>query len=190
MGRILLVLSVSLFITGCASISEEQCLAGNWQELGYKDGSSGASTTRVQKYAEVCTEHGVSVNQDLYLIGYKQGIESYCTDARGFRSGEGGSSFNEACLGFTEYEQAFSEGYVIYQIKSEYASLINEYNDRLDDFYVIEDKLKIDENLSDKERKRLHLKQERIKRELRGLRYDIRDFENTHGFSRTRLDGV
>ena len=190
MGRLFLILSASFCITACASISEEQCLSENWQELGYKDGSSGINIDRVNKYTEVCSEHGVTVNANLYSAGYKQGIQTYCTDTRGFRAGEGGSRFNNACSGFTGYEHAYSEGRVIYEIESEYAYLIKEYNDLLDDYISIQATLKTDETFTDKERKKLRLKQDRIKRELLGLRYDIRDFENVHGFSRTRLEAV
>ena len=190
MGRLLFGLSLMLLITGCASISQEQCLAGNWQDLGYKDGRNGADITRVQNYAEVCTEHGVRLNADLYSVGYKQGIQTYCTEARGFRSGEDGSSFNKACLEFTEYKRAFSDGRVIYEIKSKYYELINEYKGLLDDYYALETKLEVEDTLSFKKRKKLQLKQKQITRELRGLRYDIRDYEKIHGFERIRLDGI
>lgn len=190
MGRLFLVLSASLCITACASISEEQCLSGNWQELGYKDGSNGTNIDRVDEYADVCSEHGVTVNANLYSTGYKQGIQTYCTDTQGFRAGENGSSFNKACSGFTGYEHAYSEGRVIYEIESEYAGLIKEYNDLLDDYISIEATLKADETFTEKERKNLRSKQDRIKRELRGLRYDIRDFESVHDLGRTPLEGI
>lgn len=190
MGRLFFILSTALCLTACASISQEQCVAGNWQELGYKDGSNGANIDRVSKYADICTEHGVTLDTGLYSEGYTQGIETYCTDTRGYRAGEGGSSFNESCFGFTGYEQAYSEGRVVFEIESEYAHLLDEYDGLLKDYIAIEKTLKVDETLSDKDRKKLYLKQDRIKRELRGLRYDIRDFENVHGFPRIRLEGV
>jgi len=188
MGRIFLIVSAAVMMTACASISEEQCLAGNWEELGYKDGSNGVSVDRVSKYANVCSEHGVSVDQHLYSQGYEQGIQNYCTDTRGFRVGEGGSSFNQACTGFTDYELAFADGRIIYEIEQEYAYLLDEYENLGEQFYQLDTELKV-EGITDSERKDLRRKQDRIKHKLRGLRLDIRDFETAHGFARTRLDG-
>ena len=48
--------------------------AGDWQELGFKDGSKGANIDRVHKYTNVCAEHGVSVQSSLYSKGYEQGL--------------------------------------------------------------------------------------------------------------------
>lgn len=186
MGRIFLFTIIMGMLGACASISPEQCLAGNWQELGYQDGAKGASADKVNKYTQVCAEHGVSVQQELYSTGYDQGIQSYCTDDRGYRSGESGSSFNQACTGFSYYEAAYVEGRVIYDINREYAYLLDEYEGLGYKFYELEEKLK-SPNLSDVEVKTLRRTKIRIQRNLRLLRTDIRDFEIQHKFARADL---
>ena len=161
--------------------------AGDWQELGFKDGSKGANIDRVHKYTNVCAEHGVSVQSSLYSKGYEQGLPLYCTHRRGLNSGTNRASFNQACTGFIHYEQAYSEGRVVYEIEREYAYLLDEYESLIRKFYELADKFS-DASLTDKERKDLKRKQSRIKRNLRGLRIDIRTFESLHRFSQSRLE--
>ena len=49
----------ALALSGCASISEEQCVYGNWAERGYNDGLSGKSRKTLSDYAKTCGEYGV-----------------------------------------------------------------------------------------------------------------------------------
>ena len=187
MGRMFIITSMMVMLGACASISEEQCLAGDWQELGFEDGTKGANIDRVHKYTNVCAEHGVSVQANLYSKGYEQGLPLYCTHRRGLNSGTNGSSFNQACTGFIHYEQAYSQGRVVYEIEREYAYLLDEYESLSRKFYELADKFS-DASLTDKERKDLKRKQSRIKRNLRGLRIDILAFESLHGFSQSCLE--
>jgi len=42
------ILSVAVIgFTGCASISEDECLSGNWSDIGYKDGVNGKSRRKI-----------------------------------------------------------------------------------------------------------------------------------------------
>ena len=45
------VTTIVLTVSACASISEDQCAAGNWAERGYKDGLKGKSSASISKYS-------------------------------------------------------------------------------------------------------------------------------------------
>ena len=64
-----------LVLSGCAakpSVSEYQCMAGDWQSIGYRDGSQGLARSQVLKHAEACGEYGVV--PDLCTMGKIIGI--------------------------------------------------------------------------------------------------------------------
>ena len=41
--NIAILSAVSLGLVGCASISEDECVSGNWSDIGYQDGAQGKS---------------------------------------------------------------------------------------------------------------------------------------------------
>ena len=108
-------------LSGCASISEEKCQAGNWQELGYRDGSNGVKRGKASKIADTCAKYGIDMNFDAYLAGFNQGLPSYCTYERGFALGENGSSYNQICSGelAADFAPGYDEGRAVYEIYKE-----------------------------------------------------------------------
>ena len=61
-------------LSGCASISEDQCLAGNWAERGYKDGAKGVSRGRLADYADTCAKYAVCPTTLPIWIIMKRGL--------------------------------------------------------------------------------------------------------------------
>jgi hypothetical protein len=95
-----LILFVALIVTGCASkatVSENQCRAGDWQTIGYRDGASGVTNTRLLSHQDACGAFGIVPDRDSYLAGWQAGLESYCTADSGFNLGLRGASLNSAC---------------------------------------------------------------------------------------------
>lgn len=97
MPRTALLMMVMLCLTGCGSLSQEQCQAGNWQEIGYRDGRQGYQAETLDKHVRTCAEYGVMVNRDDYLQGHAQGIEAYCTPKNGRYVGLQGGSYRGVC---------------------------------------------------------------------------------------------
>ncbi len=67
-------------LTGCAThLSQQQCLTTNWQELGFRDGSSGSEPKNLEQSTQDCTSYGVKIDRNQYQSGWKQGVQKFCT---------------------------------------------------------------------------------------------------------------
>ncbi len=183
-----LLAATALSVSGCKTVSEDTCLAGNWEAVGFKDGTKGKSANRLSKIAEACTKFGTSVDNQAYLAGYDAGLPKYCTFQRGFERGEGGSSYNQICSGelAAEYAPGYEEGRVRYEIYQGHEQLVGRYEEHASALYHVRERLRNDE-LSDSERKRLRYKERRLENEIDDIRYDIRDFERRFDLPRTSL---
>lgn len=70
-------ISFVLFLTGCATLSPEECRTANWYQIGEQDGQSGYSD-RISKHDKACSKVNIIPNTALYRSGYKHGLKSYC----------------------------------------------------------------------------------------------------------------
>ena len=61
-------------LTGCSSMSANECMATDWRTVGYEDGASGYSGDRVGKYRKSCGKHGISPDLGQYQAGRDQNI--------------------------------------------------------------------------------------------------------------------
>ena len=181
---------------GCASISKEECVTGNWSDIGYQDGAKGKVRGKLADYTKTCAKYGAEPNREAYLTAYESGLVKYCTYQRGYDLGENGSSYNQVCSGNLAdgFSQGYEEGRVVYEIYSEHKRLISEYEDTLDALVDVRGRLAgnigdTDEGgniipLSASERKRLTKKQYRLEGELDDYRQDIRDYEYANDLPR------
>ena len=176
-------------LSGCASISEDTCQAGNWEALGYKDGTRGVRRDKVAKYADKCSKYGISLNPEEYLRGFNAGLPTYCTYERGFALGEGGSSYNQLCSGAlaADFAPGYDAGRIVYAVHQEHRGLIDSYTSRMDDIYGVRQRLDT-EDLLPEDRKRLRKKLRRFQREADDIRIDIRAFERINDLPRHRFD--
>lgn len=174
-----------LSLGGCATISEDQCLAGNWAERGYKDGANGVSRGRLADYADTCAKYAISPNNAAYTLNYEAGLSSYCTFERGFSRGKNGDSYNQVCSGelARDFAPGYDEGRVVYEINKEHKRLVTSYEEVQDQ--LIDVRLRLESpDLSDEERKRLGKKKHRLADRREDLRRDIRAYEWQHDLLR------
>jgi hypothetical protein len=83
-------------IAGCASLSKDQCLNGNWQQIGFADGTRGLPPDQLDEHAKACAEHGVQTNFDQYMLGRSRGLINYCQPENAFNIGRAGQAENVA----------------------------------------------------------------------------------------------
>jgi hypothetical protein len=102
-------LSAVVLLTGCAAMSEKECLTADWRDQGMKDALSGHERTRLADVREACAKAGVVPNEALYFDGWNRGIRQFCTPDNGARWGRQGRSYSDACP--AELGIAFSERY-------------------------------------------------------------------------------
>lgn len=175
-------------LSGCATVSEETCIAGSWEALGYKDGRNGKSRGHFADIAETCAKYGITPNATQYRLGYDQGLPLYCSYDKGFSTGDNGNSPKEECLaiGADNYVDGHRDGYASFVVRSEYEDLIDEYNDVLKALDNVSERL-LNETLPEDERKRLRKKRKRLERDLDDARIDIRAFERIEGWPKRDL---
>ncbi|HRD48497.1 MAG: DUF2799 domain-containing protein [Candidatus Competibacter sp.] len=109
----LLGLSGALALSGCATLSREECLIGNWYEIGAQDGAAGYSPERLAEHRQACAEHRIRPDRDAYRAGWEEGIRDYCTPQRGFYEGRKGAGYAGICP--PQLEWAFLREYRIGQ---------------------------------------------------------------------------
>ena len=183
-GGVMILLSLG-GLSACETISESECVAGNWADLGYRDGVSGKSSSRIAEYVEKCSEFGAQVDRGRYFDGYDRGLDRYCVYDRGFSLGEDGGSYNSVCDGAraAEFRAGYEDGHEKYVYYKQYDDLqdnVHRYEDQLED---VRARLS-DKTLSADERFRLEKKERRLYKRLKDARWELRKFERREGFRR------
>ena len=95
--RALLFIGFSLALTGCATLTKEECLSGNWEEIGFRDGTNGKTSAFLQSHAKACEKTGVRPVQSLWEKGRKRGLPVYCVPSKAFSEGKSGRRVNAVC---------------------------------------------------------------------------------------------
>lgn len=170
-GRVvpgLLCMALILAATGgCATLSEGQCVAGDWYTIGKRDGAAGLSRSQLFKHGEACAAYGMQPDARAYDAGRQAGLGRYCTPQQGFVEGHKGRRYRNVCEGPSEraFLRAFDEGKVLYDAEQR-LQRVDEKVSR------IEYRLDHDE-LDDKQRKNLHKELKDRRSEYRRMRRDL-----------------
>ncbi len=172
----------ALALGSCATISAEQCMAGDWSGRGYADGQQGLTMSRLDDYAAACAEHGVTPDPAAYAAGRRQGLVHYCTPARGFEAGRTGSAYAGVCPSDLEADflPAWRDGQIVHEVEqalSDARSRVNSLGDRLeelDDKIVAKQTEARDERLSDEQRERARNRVQELRRERADTERDWR----------------
>ncbi len=108
-----------LGLASCATMSAEQCMAGDWAGQGYSDGASGLTMSQLEEHAEACAKHGVTPDRSAYAAGRDQGLVRYCTPANGFRVGRTGSGYGGVCPSYLEVDfmPAYRDGQIVHDVE-------------------------------------------------------------------------
>lgn len=112
MRHVLSIFFLSLLLSGCAGLSQEECLTADWQIIGFEDGAAGRSASRIGDHRRACAKHGVSPDKTAYDTGYDEGIRQYCSLGRGSNAGAAGYSRLQVCPADSDYQRGYEEGLV------------------------------------------------------------------------------
>ena len=117
---LLLLTVVFAGLSGCASMSGDECMTSDWSAIGYEDGARGYTTDRLGKHRKACAKHGVTPDFSAYQSGRDQGLVEYCQPGRGFSVGVNGGSYNGVCSISQEanFLDAYNAGYHLYSLRS------------------------------------------------------------------------
>lgn len=109
-----------LGITGCATMSGDECATSDWSAVGYEDGARGLTTERFSKHRKACAKHGITADFQSYQQGRSQGLVEFCQPGRGFNLGANGGRYNGVCAADLEPEflDAYRAGQQLYTLRS------------------------------------------------------------------------
>jgi len=160
---------------GCAAVTKEQCVAGDWTELGKAHASVGKPATHLDEVVKSCGQHGVTPDTTAYLSGWHRGVRNYCTPLNGFTLGKQYKTKSPICPPAlaSRFETAYQLGFVIWTAENrvdEARSEIRSLEKRLD---------RLDEDLVDLDCKSKEKKQDRkdCRKKRKHLRDKVRDAE-------------
>lgn len=119
-ARTLLLAVVTVAISGCATMSGDECATSDWSAVGYEDGSRGYTTERFGDHRKACAKHGITADFQAYQNGRQQGLVEYCQPSRGFNLGASGGNYNGVCSANREFEflDAYRVGQQLYTLRS------------------------------------------------------------------------
>jgi len=106
----ILLLTLPLLLAGCSSLSEEECRAMSWYNLGYQDGEQGKTRTATRDYKQTCGEYGLRVDEDEWQRGYAKGLELYCIPELAYSKGREGHEYLGVCPNDTSFLTQFERG--------------------------------------------------------------------------------
>lgn len=140
--RVFLVsLTTMIILSGCgggATVSQNQCIASDWQTLGYRDGVNGVRSSQLLKHQDACVEHGIIPDRTGYMAGWNDGVREYCQPNNAFEIGELGGGHDNVCPANMQstFTSAYREGRKLYLVRVEITNLersINQKEHRLED---------------------------------------------------------
>lgn len=92
-----LAVLAAVVLSGCATMTADQCVAADWQAIGHQDAMEGRAAGHLEHHVAACTGHGVTADAAAYASGHTQGARAFCTPANGFRLGRSGGTNNNIC---------------------------------------------------------------------------------------------
>jgi hypothetical protein len=116
----LFLVATVLGLSGCASMSADECAVSDWRTIGFEDGAQGYTADRLGNHRKACAKHGVAPDFEAYQAGRSEGLRQYCQPSRGFNLGAGGGRYNGVCPGDMEpdFVDAFNTGHQLYNLRA------------------------------------------------------------------------
>jgi hypothetical protein len=194
------VVLIAAIATGCASrsLTQNQCLAGDWQTVGHRDGESGHASTHLLKHQDACGKFGVLPVREQYLTGWQEGLRTYCRADRGFELGESGSGYNDVCPEEVraDFLSAYQHGHELHVARRDVHRLesrLARNQERLGriDARVLElAAAQVDSELTAAQRADLFAQTKNLLEERKRIEHDIPALEFELGHAVARLDRI
>lgn len=84
-------------VSGCATLSKEECLVADWHAIGKQDGREGYTWQRLSEHAKACSKINIIPNKEQWEAGRQEGLKSYCTVSNAYAKGLRGKFLNDVC---------------------------------------------------------------------------------------------
>jgi Protein of unknown function (DUF2799) len=148
-ARCLAAILLLTLVEGCATkLSEADCRSGNWEAIGYDDGTKGVRQAQSIKHMKNCAKYDVAFDEQAYFSGYERGLEVFCTDENALQMGLDGGKYEGTCSveKYPRFDARYRAGRVVYeqkvvvarqrtliqQLQSDYSNLRYQYDSAWD----------------------------------------------------------
>lgn len=101
--------AVLTIAAGCATPLDPECPRTDWLELGRADGLAGRAPRQLSGGKAACAERGSQPDGTAYARGWAEGLNAFCTPARGLEVGRSGGGYDQVCP--PAQEAGFLKGY-------------------------------------------------------------------------------
>lgn len=189
------ILVALAMLTGCASMSPEECSVSDWYAVGFTDGARGMPVSRFDRYREACGAHGVAPDFDAYRTGRNEGLQDFCQPEKGFNLGNSGRSNPGVCPAELKaaFAEAYTSGYRLFELRSAVHQLEREMNSRHQQLLALQteqDELEaslISAEPTVEERMQMLLALKNLGEEMRRLEDEMLALEEEHAYHQQRL---
>lgn len=140
-GIILAIVGGFVLLPGCATLSKQECMTGNWQTIGYTDGVAGYYADRLASHAKACAKAGVAPDYQAWELGRQQGLKQYCTPANAYALGQRGRQLNGVCPSavMPQLQQLNAQGREYYTLSNQLTQEKNQLKEYLDEYDKLRD---------------------------------------------------
>lgn len=174
------VVAALIALSGCETMSAEECAIADWRQLGYSDADRNGQDNLANR-AESCAEKGIAADTVAYRQGFDDGLRAFCQPYRGFEFGRRGGSFNGYCPGDLDgdFRYAYSDGRRVYDLQQAIDQAQSPVNTAINRREELDDDIRGQEGLlqqatTEDERRRIRATIEGMRRERRDANDDIR----------------
>ena len=135
---------VALALSGCASMSDDECMAADWSAVGYEDGARGYTAERFSNHRKACAKHGVTADFGAWQAGREQGLVEYCQPGRGYDIGVSGGRYDGVCNADLEpdFLEAYNAGHHLYTLRSNVSRATSAIQDRERELENVEEEIR------------------------------------------------
>lgn len=175
--RILTIALILALMSGCATMTPEQCQSANWIEVGQRDGLDGNPMTTLDERISDCKKVGVIVDTGRYVTGREQGLLKYCQLNNALSLGLNGVFYAGVCPPMIdpEFRRLYDKGREVFERRSEVGRLEARSDALQRLLYDIgrDEHRRISEVEKDEDRKRIRKEFDQRREQLRMELFDL-----------------
>ncbi|QMU59678.1 MAG: DUF2799 domain-containing protein [Boseongicola sp.] len=87
----------AISLAACATLDDDTCRAGDWEQIGFKDGVNGRGPAFIRQHAKACNDIGIAPVRSLWESGRQDGLKLYCTPDNAYDEGADGRHLRDVC---------------------------------------------------------------------------------------------
>lgn len=196
------LLAGTALLSSCATLSEDECLVGDWRQIGFTDGASGKPADILRNHGEACARFGVGTDYELWRAGYEAGLDIFCTPETALAIGARGESYDGVCQGDRAalFAEAYADGRLLHDALSDLAAEERILREIERDIEALRDEraeararagdaalTKAERDAAEREIRRLNRSLDRTKDELDEASFDVSEARNDAAALRDQL---